>query len=147
MNNYQYHNGNINGIAGFWDENLEVPTVYLDPVEEPILDARDAWAQGTGTPDAATSSISDLSFRDILDVGRGVLQDITKYRAQTLPNGSRIYTTIDPLTGRRVMGTGTLTLQQQSLSTFIQQYGPMLLLGGVALMVLSSSGGKRHAHG
>ncbi|HJW55864.1 MAG TPA: hypothetical protein VJ577_11370 [Burkholderiaceae bacterium] len=147
----------MNNLQGFWDDNLDTPTVYLDdtsgvydardawaqgtgvmPVDTSILDANDAIAQGYGTvPDIVTStSGSGWSLHDLLSTGTSLIHDVMQYRASTLPTGQRIYTRFDPATGQYVTGGRTVTLPGSGAMNFIQQNAP-LLIGGALLLVLA----------
>lgn len=147
-------------LNGFWDDNLGLPTVDLGadttdsggvldprdamaqgtavtPADTSILDARDAIAQGTGTVPTVvdTGSSSDWSFKDIISTGRGVLQDLLKYKATQVPGGPTLYTRIDPRTGLPVYGGGAVTLNNSALTDNL----PLLVIGG-GLLVLALGG-------
>lgn len=136
---YRYGNTTLNG---FWDDNLEVPTIDLDPVEEPLIyDARDAWAQ-TGAPVAPSD---DWSFNKILKTAGAIAQEAIRYQAASLPDGQRIYTRIDPITGRPIYGGRTVTVGSggigADIAQFVNQNMPLLLVAG-AVVLLSLKGKK-----
>lgn len=146
-------------MAGFWDDNLDVPTVDLSsssgvydaadawaqgtgtpPVDTTILDANDAWAQNGGAPvfsaGDTTSSGSSWSFSDLLHTGTGIAQELLRYRTATLPGGQRIYTRVDPYTGQAVTGGRTVMLPAGGAMDFIRQNAvPLALLAGAAVLL------------
>jgi len=139
---YSYGNTHLNG---FWDDNLEVPTIYLDPVEEPVIyDARDAWAQSSA-PIVASSG--DWNFNDLLKAGTAIAQEAIRYQTATLPDGQRIYTRIDPITGRPIYGGRTVTVDSGGIGTdiaqFVNQNMPLLLIAGAGLLLLSMKKGRK----
>jgi len=73
---------------------------------------------------------SSWSFKDIISGVGQVAQEVAKYKRTTLPNGASIYQQIDPRTGLPIARNVALT------TSSIQQYLPMLALGGLALLLV-----------
>ena len=168
---YPYRNRSLNGLGLFWDENLEVPTIYLDdaPVEEypiydtrdywatgdswnsidsTVLDTRDVWAQDGAPVYTMTDAGSDWSWTDmlrtgvdLLKTGAGVAQEYLRYQTTQLPGGGRVYTRYDQY-GYPMTGGRTVMVGGGLMDT-LKQYAPVLMLGGVALAVVASAGNRR----
>jgi hypothetical protein len=138
MNGYPYRNKNLNG---FWDDNLETPTVYLeDDVSSAEINIPNMEPTGI---DSTGGSGWDLSFSDILKAGTSIAQEVIRYKTATLPGGQRIYTSIDPRTGRPYYGGNTIAMGD-GISQFVNRNLPMLALAGVGVLLLTmNTGGKK----
>lgn len=151
-------------MRGFWDDNLDVPTVDLSedisylgyddtydardawvdgtgtmPIDTTVLDANDALAQSGGSMQTFGGSDDDWNLRDIVNAGTGILREVNAYRATSLPDGSRIFTRTDAA-GRPVQNTHTTTLNSSDLMTFMKNNAAMLMLGGAALFFMMKKG-------
>lgn len=135
-------------LAGFWDDMMNTPTVYLDDAGYDAVDTSilDRWDAVVANPDATTlddvfqtasSDDSGWSFNDILSTGTAVAREYLRYQQTQLPGGGRIYTTRDPYTGQIITGGRTLTLPGGGFMSTIQQNMPLISAGAIGVLVLA----------
>lgn len=142
---------NLNGMGDWIDDWMSdgapVDESVLDArdalaqgtADAPIYDARDAWASGVSVPSVQTMTTSnDWSFSDLIKNAGSVVKLVTDYQRQTVPGGGTIYTRIDPRTGMPITGGQAVMVGTGGIGASIANAfkNPMVVAAAVGVGVL-----------